>query len=423
MVTESRAVQHAGNRELLEKARRTMPGGSLGTYVQPDEVAFVIARAQGSKVYDVEGREYIDYILGSGPGVLGHAHPAIVEAVQRQVERGTQYYWLNEPVIALAEKMISAVPCAEMVKFTSSGAEATFYALRLARAFTGRDKIMRFEGSYHGHHDYSMVGASAGIPKAISELVITAPFNDLETTTRLIEQHRHELAAVIVEPLMRIVPPKPGFLQGLRDVTKRYGIILIFDEVVTGFRLAWGGAQERYGVMPDLASYGKIVGGGMPFAAIAGRADLLMLSDPRDRGPQYTYVSGTFSGNPLGAAAGLATLRELEKPGTYQRLDQVGERMRQGLREIAKTLPRPMQVLGDGPIVGIAFAAGDPTDPQVVAAGDKALLKATEVGLLRRGILVNLAAKFYLSLAHDDSDLDRTLQALDETLHEVCGQR
>jgi glutamate-1-semialdehyde 2,1-aminomutase len=420
MVSESRALQHTGNRELLERARQVMPGGSLGTYVQPDDVAFVIARAQGSKVYDVEGREYIDYILGSGPGVLGHAHPAVVEAIQRQVERGTQYYWLNEPAIQLAEKMIDAIPCAEMVKFTSSGAEATFYALRLARAYTGRDKIMRFEASYHGHHDYSMLGGSAGIPKAISDLVITAPFNDLETTTRLIEQHKHELAAVIVEPLMRIVPPKPGFLEGLRDVTKKHNIILIFDEVVTGFRLAWGGGQERYGVTPDIASYGKIIGGGMPFAAIAGRAELLMLSDPRDRGPRYTYVSGTFSGNPLGAAAGLATLRELEKPGTYERLNQVGERLRQGLREIAKTLPQPMHVLGDGPIVGIVFGKGDPTSPKEMASGDKALLKATEIGLLRRGVLANLAAKFYLSLAHDDADLDRTLDVLDETLHEVC---
>ncbi|MBI2320914.1 MAG: aminotransferase class III-fold pyridoxal phosphate-dependent enzyme [Chloroflexi bacterium] len=399
-----------------------MPGGSLGTYVQPDDVAFVVAYGRGSKVYDVEGREYIDYILGSGPAVLGHAHPAVVEAVQRQVERGTQFYWLNEPVIALADKMVQAIPCAEMVKFTSSGAEATFYALRLARAFTGRDKIMRFEGSYHGHHDYSMLGGSAGIPKPVSDLVITAPFNDLETTTRLIEQHRHELAAVIVEALMRIVPPKPGFLEGLRAITKQYGIMLIFDEVVTGFRLAWGGAQERYGVTPDLASYGKIIGGGYPFAAVAGRADLLMLSDPRDRGPQYVYFSGTFSGNPLGATAGLATLRELEKPGAYARLDEIGERLRQGLREIARTLPRPMAVLGDGPIVGIAFVDGDLTSPRVVGGGDKALLKATEIGLLRHGVLANIVAKFYVSLAHDDGDLDRTLQILDDVLHQVCRQ-
>ena len=422
MVGETGAAQRAGSAELLRRARRVMPGGVLGSYVMPDEVAFVISHGRGSKVYDLEGREYVDYILGSGPLVLGHAHPSVVEAVRRQVELGSQFYALNEPALALAEKLQAAIPCAGLVKFTSTGAEATFYALRLARAFTGRETIMRFEGGYHGHHDYSALGTTAGIPSPIEEGVVTARFNDLETTTGLIEEHRDALAAVIVEPLQRVIPPRPGFLEGLREATRRHGILLIFDEVVTGFRLAWGGAQGRYGVVPDLACYGKIIGGGYPLAAVAGHTDVMSLADPRDRGERYVYVSGTLNGNPLGAAAGLATLEVLEGGDAYERLDRTGERLRRGLREIAATLPRPVQVLGDGALAGVAFTDGDVSDPGVVAASDRATTQALERELLRRGVLANLATfKLYLSLVHDDGDLDRTLDAFEDALRRVCA--
>lgn len=422
MVSEPQVLRHPGSAELLEEAGRYMPGGSLGAFFVPDGVAIVVSHGRGSKVYDMEGREYIDYVIGSGALVVGHAHPVVVEALQRRVEGGTHFSWLTEPTVALAKKMVSAIPCAEMVKFTSTGSEATFYALRLARAFTGREKIMRFESSYHGHHDYTQLGASAGIPRSIAASVITAPFNDLETTTQLIEQHRDELAAVIVEPMQRTIPPKPGFLHGLRALTKQYGIVLILDEVITGFRLAWGGAQERYGVVADLATYGKIIGGGHPVAAVAGRAEIMGLANPKKRGERYVMFSGTLSGNPLGTTAGLATLSVLEHAGTYERLIHIGEYLRRGLREIGASSRRPLLVTGDGPLVRIAFGSGDHLDPKAFAKGDQATLKALERELMLRGLLINLAgARFHLSLAHEDADLDRTLEIVDSAIRKVCA--
>src|SRR5574341_446015 len=247
--------------QLLELAARRLPGGVLGSSRFPDEVAFVVKRARGARVWDVSGREYVDYLLGSGPLVLGHSHPAVVAAVREQVESGTTYFMVNEPIIRLADELCRAVPCAEQVRFTSTGTEATFFALRAARAYRKRDKVMKFEGGYHGSHDYALMSASprspkafpaatpdsAGIPHAIQGEVLIAPYNDLATVEALLAVHADALAAVIVEPFQRLIPPAPGFLQGLRALTLRHGIALVFDEVVTGFRFAYGGAQEYYG--------------------------------------------------------------------------------------------------------------------------------------------------------------------------------
>src|SRR5947199_5917856 len=270
---------------LLKLAARRLPGGALGSARFPDELAFVVRRGRGSKVWDMSGREYIDYLLGSGPMILGHSHPAVVAAVRDQLENGTTYFMVNEPIIMLADELCRAVPCAEQVRFTSTGTEATFFALRAARAWLKRDKVQKVEGGYHGTHDYALMSASpkspkafpaatadsAGIPHVLQGEVLIAPYNDLATVEALLAVYADELAAVIVEPFQRLIPPHRRFLEGLRTLTQRHGIPLIFDEVVTGFRFAYGGAQEYYGVVPDLAAYGKIIGGGFPLAAVCGR--------------------------------------------------------------------------------------------------------------------------------------------------------
>jgi glutamate-1-semialdehyde 2,1-aminomutase len=406
--------------DLLERARRVLPGGALATFVMPDEVAGVIDRGAGSRIYDLDGREYIDYVLGSGPMIVGHCHPEVVAAVEQQLLRGTQFYTLTESAIALAELLVEAIPCADQVKLVSSGAEATFQALRIARAATGRDKVLKFRGAYHGHHDYAMEGsglATAGIPGAIGDALVTGTFNDADQAVELIERHRDELAAVIVEPVQRNTSPRNGFLQALRAATTAHGIVLVFDEMVTGFRLAWGGGQERFGVVPDLATYGKAIGGGLPVAAVAGRAGLMAHVDPRRAAePGYVYASGTLNGNPLGTAAGLATLRVLRAPGVFARLEAIGERLRAGLRRAAAAAPFPVQVVGEGAMAAVLFADGDPLEVATAARSDPARRRRVEMELLRRGIFVNLPAKFYLCIEHDEAQVDATVAAFQEAL-------
>src|ERR1700737_89366 len=305
--------------DLLERASNYLAGGGLGLFVLPDEVNIVIAEGHGSHVADVSGRDFIDYHLGSGPALLGHAHPEVVAAVERQLPKGSTYYFWNEPVIQLAERMVGACPCADQVQFTGSGTEATFFALRIARAATGRDKVLKFEGGWHGMNDDGLWGTvpsqasaypnaepdSVGIPEVLRGQVLVAPFNDAERAASIIAEHAHELAAVIVEPLERVLVPVPGFLQALRELTSDYGIALIFDEVVTGFRLAWGGAQERYGVVPDMATYGKAMSGGFPMAAIAGRSEVMAFLDARRiERSRLVWARGTLNGNPIIPAAG-----------------------------------------------------------------------------------------------------------------------
>lgn len=424
------------NADLLTRGYRVLPGASLGSFYLPEANEFVIARGEGSKVWDVEGRSYLDFVMGSGPMILGHAHPEVVAAVREQIGRGSTFYGLNDLAIGLAEAIVGASPCAEALKFCSSGAEATFYALRLARAATGRPKILKFEGGYHGHHDYAMMSVtparpvpfptpvpdSAGIPESVEREVLVAPFNDLAATRQIIDRHGSELAAVIVEPLSRMLEPQPGFLEGLRDATRRQGVVLIFDEVVTGFRIAWGGAQEVYAVVPDLACYGKIIGGGLPLAAVAGRRDLVELSNPRKKGaPDYVYASGTLNGNSVSAAAGLATLRVMRQPGTYERLNAIGDRLRAGLRDVARRLDIPAQVLGRGPLANIYFTPEPVVDYRSSQKNDSRTTQQLGRALLDRGVLTNLSAKMYLSLAHTDDDIDQALAAFEDVFRAVRG--
>jgi glutamate-1-semialdehyde 2,1-aminomutase len=429
----ARAGAHA---ELIKRARKVFGGGALSLWAIPDDATVVVARGLGSHVWDIDGREYIDFHLGSGPLLLGHCHPAIVAAVRRQIELGSTFHFMNEPVIWLAEHIIEAVPCAETVKFVSTGTEATFYALRLARAFTGRPKVLKFEGALHGGHDYAAqstapprlspyphpIPDSAGIPEQAAQDVLISEFNDLERTTAIVDEHVEQLAAIIVEPLQRALVPEPGFLEGLRALCDRCGALLIFDEIVTGFRLAWGGAQERYGVVPDLATLGKAFAGGYPMAAVVGRRDVLNLTAPERRGrPDFVWISGTFNGNPVAAAAGLATLDQLQQPGVYERLHALGRRLREGLNALGRELGIPLEAIGDGPVVQAFFGPGPLRRYRDTLATDRPRRIAFGVELLRRGLLVNPGEKFYISLAHTDEDMDRALEICREALRVLQG--
>ena len=403
---------------------RVLPGGVLGGYYAPQELAFIVREARGAHLVDFSGREYIDYILGSGPLVLGHAHPAVVAAVEEQLKKGTTYFQLSEPTLALAEEICRAVPCADQVRFCSTGTEATFFALRLCRAFRRKDKILKFEGGFHGTHDYSLMSVgprapkafpaptpdSAGIPHAIQDEVLIAPFNDLSEAEAMIEAHHQDLAAVIMEPFQRLITPQPGFLEGVRAMTRRHGIPLVFDEIVTGFRFAYGGAQEYYGVVPDVVALGKVVGGGFPLSAVAGRRDIMRhLAPDLDGTPEFVAQAGTLNGNPIAAAAGLATLAELRKPGAYARLFATGTRLKDGLAAAALRSGLAAQVAGEPPVFEIFFTDRPITDYRASLSADRELHAAFTRAMLERGV-VKAAGKFYVSLAHSADDVDRTIE-------------
>jgi glutamate-1-semialdehyde 2,1-aminomutase len=416
--------------ELLERAGRYLAGGGLGLFVLPPEVNLVIAEGHGSHVTDVDGRDFIDYHLGSGPALLGHGHPEVAAAVQRQVAKGSTYYFLNEPVIRLAERMVEAIPCADQVHFTGSGTEATFYAMRLARGATGRSKVLKFEGGWHGMNDYALWGTvpkrpspypnaepdSIGIPESVRGEVLVAPFNDAPRAVQIIDQHAKELAAVIVEPLQRVLLPVPGFLEAVREATARHGIVLIFDEIVTGFRIAWGGAQEKYGVVPDLATYGKAMSGGFPMAAIAGRSDVMKFLDARRTERNHlVWASGTLNGNPVSATAGVVALDVLSRPGSYEHLHKIGGRLRREIRALGARRGVAVQTPGEDAVFGVRFTGREPLrNWEDLLTSDTQLNLRWSIELLKRGILVNPNEKFYLSLAHTDADVDRTLEACDQ---------
>jgi glutamate-1-semialdehyde 2,1-aminomutase len=421
--------------DLLRRAAEVLPGGILGSHRSGPGLEFVVKEGRGAYLYDMRGQRYLDYLLGSGPMLLGHAHPAVVEAVERQMARGTSYFLLNEPAIQLAEEIVRAVPCAEQVRYTGSGSEATFFALRVARAFRKRDKIMKFEGGFHGTHDYALMSVaprspkafpapmmdSAGVPHAIEAEVLIAPYNDLATAEALIAAHHDELAAVLIEPYQRTIVPATGFLAGLRAATRRYDVPLIFDEIVTGFRFAYGGAQEYYGVVPDLAAYGKVVAGGFPLACIAGPKTIMRHFDAALEGtPDYVWQAGTFNGNAIACAAGLATLAELRKPGAYERLFQTGTRLRDGLAAAARKHGLPAQVSGEPPVFDIFFTDRPVVDYRATLTADRDRIKRFNQELVRRRV-VKAVNKIYVSLAHTDQDVDETLDIFDQTLAAIAA--
>ena len=428
-----RRPRGARERELLEKTARTLPAGVRNATANPD-YAMVAASGSGPRIRDVSGNEYIDYLMGSGPLLLGHAHPAVVSAVREQIEKGSSTLIVNEPAIELAEAVVEAVPSADKLCFHSTGSESTFFAMRLARSFTGRQKILKFEGGFHGMSDYAMMGNqwtreprdyptavpnSAGIPSVIEGEVLVAPFNDLETTGAIIQKHAHELAGVILEPLQRTIPPEPGFLEGLREITRHHEIVLIFDEVVTGFRLAFGGAQEYYGVVPDLTALCKGIASGYPISVLCGREDIMVHANPmRSVADGYAAQTGTFSGNAVSCSAALSTLRELRRDGTYERLFATGRRLMEGLQSALDAAGIPARVTGEPPAFQPWFTTGEVRDFRSTLQADGMLnLKFTEL-LIERGI-VKAHEKFFVSTAHGDAEVDATLTAFGQVAEEL----
>ena len=406
--------------DLIAEAKRVLPGGSFGNL--PAEV--VLRAGKAGHIWDESGKEYVDFLLGSGPMFIGHGHPEVTKAVESQLPHGSTYFGNNRHGIALARAIVDAVPCAEQVRFVCTGTEADLYAMRAVRAFRRRDKILKFEGGYHGMSDYALMSMapknpgnfpraipdSAGIPKSVRDEMLIAAFNDIEMVESLIKEHKDELAGVIVEPFQRLLPPQPGFLQGLRRITQEHGIPLIFDEVVTGFRFAYGGAQEYYGVTPDLCTLGKIIGGGFPLAAIAGREDIMSLFDRGKAGDdRYLTQIGTLSGNPVAAVAGLATLEILRRPGAYEKVFATGRELMAGISTMLEKAGLPAQVIGVPPLFDIVYAAGDISDYRGWQRSDAEMSRRFNRRFREGGILKG-ESKFYVSLAHDEADVRHTLE-------------
>lgn len=405
------------------------PAGSNGEFNLPRELSIVIARGVGSRLWDVEGREFLDFSLGWGSVLPGHAHEAIVGAVREAVGGGANFAHVTENSLRLAEALIELSPCAERIRFCASGTEATAYCIRLARAFRGRAGVLKFEGAYHGAHDVGVTSLfpteQRPFPQAeptsagtVDRDVLVAPFNDLETTAAILEQHGAQLAAVIVEPLHRCLPPQPGFLPGLRALCDRVGCLLIFDEVVTGFRLAYGGAQESYGVVPDLVAYGKALGGGMPIGSFGGRADVMeLVAEDRLHHDAYVWTASSTGGNPVSSAAALAAMAVYRRPGAYQQLHTLGRYLREGIARVLIEQGYEGVALGDGPLAQVAFMERRPHASRDLAASDRALARRLMLELFARGVFLNpMGTKLYLSLAHDEATCDAFLDRLSDAL-------
>ncbi len=399
-----------------ERAKAVLPGGGFGNF----DPSIFIRDGQGSRVWDEDGKEYVDLLIGSGPMLLGHGHPEVLEAVADQMPKGMTFFANNARAIELAEEICSAVPCADQVRYVSSGGEADMYAIRLARAFTGRDKIVKFEGGYHGMSAEAQMSLapsrmvnfpqavpdSAGIPESVRAEMLIAPFNDPDYIRSLLAEHGDQVAGIIVEPLQRIIPPEPGFLQLLRDEADKYGIVLIFDEVVTGFRFAYGGAQELYGVTPDVATLGKIIGGGFPLAAIAGRADIMAHFDKAAVGAEKWLMQlGTLSGNPVAAVAGLKTMEVLRREGQYDRLRANGQRLMDMAKAALDAQGIAHKIVGDPTLFEIVFTDGDIRDYRDVFGSDSAKGAKFNAVLMQNGMFKS-PGKTYPSLALTEADFE-----------------
>jgi glutamate-1-semialdehyde 2,1-aminomutase len=390
-----------------------------------------IAEAKGARLVDEDGREYIDYIGAYGPLILGHGHPAVIDAVRSALERGTSFGAPTALELSMAKKVCAMVPSVEMVRMVNSGTEATLSAIRLARAATKRDGIIKFEGCYHGHGDSFLIRAgsgaltigvpdSPGVPSALAALTHAARFNDLDSVSRILDANPGKIAAIIVEPVagnMGLVVPHRGFLEGLRDLCDRHGVLLVFDEVMTGFRLARGGASELYGVRPDLTTLGKVIGGGLPVGAYGGRRDLMEQVAPS--GP--VYQAGTLSGNPLAMSAGLAQLQVLEEVNGWETLERSGARLEAGLRSILSELSLPLALNRVGSMFTLFFTEGEVKDFETATGSDTKRYARFFRAMLERGVHLppSQYETLFVSLAHQSSDLDRTLEAARESLEEA----
>ena len=407
---------------LISRANKVLPAGSFGN--MPGDI--VLERGKAGRVWDINGTEYVDFLLGSGPMFVGHAHPDVTKAITEQAPQGTTFFANNQYGIKLAEEICEAMACADQLRFVSSGSEATLYAMRLARAYRKRDKILKFEGGYHGMSDYSLMSLaptrlanypqalpdSAGIPKQVSNEVIIAPFNDIETVKSLINEYHDELGGVIVEPFQRLIPPAPGFLEMLREITLKHEIPLIFDEIVTGFRFSYGGAQDYYGVTPDLCTLGKIIGGGFPVAAVCGQKEIMKHFDKALVGEEnFLPQIGTLSGNPLASVAGLTTLNILKPASSYQKVFETGRQLMEGLRAALQDNGHIAQITGEPALFDVFFSDKKIKNYRDVLQSDTGKSKSFNQ-LLRKQKIFKSDSKFYVSLAHTQDDIDLTISAM-----------
>ena len=419
------------------EAVKLMPGGVNSPVRAFKAVGLTppfIQRGEGAYLYDIDGNQYLDYVASWGPLILGHRHPAVIAALENTLHTmGTSFGAPTELESELAQEIITAVPSIEMVRLVNSGTEAAMSAVRLARGYIGREKVVKFAGCYHGHADYFLIQAgsgaltfgvpdSPGIPQAVAAGTIVVPYNNLKAVEAVFQTSGPEIAAVIVEPVagnMGCIPPQPGFLEGLRALTKHYGTLLIFDEVMTGFRVARGGAQDRFGIRPDLTCLGKIIGGGLPVGAYGGRREIMEQVAPA--GP--IYQAGTLSGNPLAVSAGLATLRVLQQPGTYDHLENLAARLEMGLKEAAGKAEVPVTFNRVGAMFTAFFNPGPVTDYATATASDTRAFAAYFRAMLRQGIYL-APSQFeaaFMSLAHTEADIDRTVAAAREAFQEIAA--
>jgi glutamate-1-semialdehyde 2,1-aminomutase len=442
MTSEARGARNFAGRErprsqqIFERAREILVGGvdsPVRAFGAVGGTPIVVDRAAGCRLWDADGNAYIDYVCSWGALILGHAHADIVAAVAEQAARGTSYGMTAESEVELASMIRGALPSAERVRFVSSGSEATMSAVRLARAATGRDLIVKFEGCYHGHGDSFLskagsglatfgIAASPGVPQATAALTLDAPYNDLGAVEGIFAAHPDGIAAVIVEPIaanMGVVPPAADFLRGLRELTRRYGALLIFDEVITGFRVCFGGAQTLFGIEPDLTTLGKIIGGGLPVAAYGGRKDLMERVAPL--GP--VYQAGTLSGNPLAMHAGIETLRRLAAPGFYEALERKSARLAEGMRKALVQAKIPGRIERAGSLLTLFFSADPVRNYEDAKRSDLRRFAAFFHQMLDRGVFVapSQFEALFVSAAHQDEDLDRTIAACGDALAAIAS--
>jgi glutamate-1-semialdehyde 2,1-aminomutase len=423
------------SKALFNEALRLIPGGVNSPVRACKSVGctpLFIIRAQGSHIYDLDGNDFLDYVGSWGPMILGHAHPQVMATLKKTIDDGTSYGAPTEKEVEMARLITEAVSSIELVRMVNSGTEATMSALRMARGFTGRDLIVKFDGCYHGHADTLLVRPgsgvatlgipeSPGVPADIVKNTISVPYNGVDAFCSLMEKRGHEVAAVIVEPVagnMGVVSPVSGFLEELRKQTRQCGALLIFDEVITGFRLAWGGAQERFGILPDVTCLGKIIGGGLPVGAYGGREEIMRRMAPDGD----VYQAGTLSGNPLAMTAGIETLRILKQGNFYKRLEKKSNAFWEGLESIALESPLPITVNREGSMGSLFFNAKPVKDLESAMSSDAALFTRFYQGMLEKGIYLAPSPfeAMFISMAHTTEELERTLEAVHTTLRTLA---
>lgn len=422
------------NRELFERAKKLMPGGvssPVRAFKAVGGEPIIVSKGEGSRIWDVEGKEYIDFLMSWGPLILGHSHPRVVKALEEQAKKGLSYGITNPHEITLAELVISAIPSVEMVRFVSSGTEATMSAIRLARGYTGRKHVVKFEGCYHGHYDGLLVSAGSGVatlgipgtpgvPEEIASLTIVLPYNDVDALKETFEKYGQDIACVIVEPVagnMGTVLPKDGFLQALREITRQYSSLLIFDEVMLNFRLSKGGAQELYSVEPDITCMGKVIGGGMPLGAYGGKREIMEKVAPE--GP--VYQAGTLSGNPMAMVAGITTLSELFEKNPYEYLDEITQTLCEGISKILEDKGIPHTINRVGSMLTVFFTDKEVYDYRTAKGSDLELFAKFFRALLREGVLIppSQFEAWFLSTAHTKEDIEEALNRIERAVSSI----